>query len=95
MKLLLIAGFLSLFMGGLSIARADDCEAKLTAQERAVFAGLPPQDQMTLANMKMRDGSPASCEFRAGLLDMLENDQPEDRPKVFHYLLKNTLVKQN
>jgi hypothetical protein len=43
----------------------------------------------------MRDGSPATCEFRAGLLDMLENDEPENRSKAFHYLLRNTLVKQS
>ena len=95
MKLLLIAGFLSLLMSGGSIARADDCDTKLTPQERAIFASLPAEDQMTLTKMKMRDGSPATCEFRAGLLDMLQNDEPEDRSKAFHYLLKNTLVKQS
>jgi hypothetical protein len=82
-------------IGSASIARADDCETKLTAEERAIFVSLPPDDQMTLTKMKMRDGSPATCEFRAGLLDMLENDEPENRSKAFHYLLKNTLVKQS
>jgi hypothetical protein len=48
-----------------------------------------------LMRMKMRDGSPATCEFRAGLLDMLGNDAPEIRAKAFHYLLKTTLVKQD
>ena len=95
MKRLLIAGFLSFLMAGASIARANDCETKLTAEEHAVFLSLPPDDQMTLAKMKMRDGSPATCEFRAGLLDMLENDEPENRSEAFHYLLKNTLVKQS
>lgn len=95
MKLLLIAGFLSLLMAGPSIARADECDSKLTAQERAIFASLPTNDQQTLTTMKMRDGSPATCEFRAGLLDMLANDAPERRSEAFHYLLKNTLTKQD
>jgi hypothetical protein len=71
MKLLLLAAFLSLSMVETSIARADECDTKLTAQERATFASLTPNDQQTLTKMKMRDGSPATCEFRAGLLDML------------------------
>lgn len=95
MKGLLIAGFLPLLMAGASIARANDCETILTAEEHAVFESLPPDDQMTLTKMKMRDGSPATCEFRAGLLDMLENDEPDNRSKAFHYLLKNLLVKQS
>jgi hypothetical protein len=95
MKLLLMAGFLSLLVAGASIARADECDSKLTAEERAIFASLPPNDQQTLTKMKMRDGSPATCDFRAGLLDMLANDAPEKRPQAFHYLLKNTLTKQD
>ena len=95
MKLLLLAAFLSLSMVEASIARADECDTKLTAQERATFASLTPNDQQTLTKMKMRDGSPATCEFRAGLLDMLANHAPENRTKAFHYLLKNTLAKQD
>jgi hypothetical protein len=95
MKLLLLAGFLSLSMVGASIARADECDTILTAQERATFASLTPNDQQTLTKMKMRDGSPATCEFRAGLLDMLGNHPPEKRAEAFHYLLKNTLAKQD
>jgi hypothetical protein len=95
MKLLLIAGFLPLLMGNAFIARADDCAAKLTAEERAIFVSLPPDDQVTLTKIKMRDGTPATCEFRAGLLDMLGNDEPENRSKAFHYLLQNTLVRQS
>jgi hypothetical protein len=95
MKFLLLAGFLSLSMAGASLAHGDECDTKLTAQERATFASLTPDDQKTLMNIKMRDGSPATCEFRAGLLDMLANDAPENRAKLFHYLLKNTLVKQD
>ena len=95
MKLLLFAGFLSLLIGGASIVHADDCDTKLTTQERAIFASLPPDDQQTLTKMKMKDGSPATCEFRAGLIDMLGNHPPEARAKAFHYLLKNTLVNQD
>ena len=95
MKLLLLAGFLSLSMAGATIAHADECDAKLTTQQRAIFASLSPDDQQTLIKLKMRDGSPATCEFRAGLLDMLANDAPEKRTEAFHYLLKNTLAKQD
>jgi hypothetical protein len=95
MKLLLIAGFLSFSIAGAVIVHADECDTKLTAQERAIFASLPPDDQQALTKIKMRDGSPATCEFRAGLLDMLANDAPERRSQAFHYLLKNTLTKQD
>jgi hypothetical protein len=74
---------------------ADDCDAKLTAEQRATFATLTPDDQQTLTKIKLKDGSPATCEFRGGLLDMLGNDAPADRAKAFHYLLKNTLVRQD
>ena len=82
-------------MGGASIVHPDDCDTKLTAQERAICASLTPKDQQTLTKMKMKDGSLATCEFRAGLIDMLGNHAPEDRAKAFHYLLKNTLLKQD
>jgi hypothetical protein len=94
MKFLLLA-FLSLWMAAAPIAHADECDTKLNAQERATLASLTPDDQQTLTKMKMRDGSPATCEFRAGLLDMLANHPPENRSKAFHYLLKNTLAKQD
>jgi hypothetical protein len=94
MKFILLA-FLSLWMAAPSIAHADECDTKLNAQERATLASLTPDDQQTLTKMKMRDGSPATCEFRAGLLDMLANHPPDDRSKAFHYLLKNTLAKQD
>jgi len=95
MKLLLLGGFLSLSMASASIAHADECDTKLTASERATFASLTPDDQQTLTKMKMRDGTPATCEFRAGLLDMLGNHPPDKRSEAFHYLLKNTLIKQD
>jgi hypothetical protein len=94
MKFLVPAGILLLSMAMAWIAYADDCETKLTAQEQATFASLTPADQLTLMNFWMRNGSPASCESRAGLLDMLGNDEPEKRSEAFHYLLKNTLVRQ-
>ena len=95
MKLLLLAGFLLLSTTAASIAHTDECDTKLTAQERATLASLTADDQQTLTKMKMRDGSPATCEFRAGLLDMLANHPPENRTQAFHYLLKNTLAKQD
>jgi len=91
----LLGGFLSLSMASASIAHADECDTKLTAPERATFASLTPDDQQTLTKMKMRDGTPATCEFRAGLLDMLGNHPPDKRSEAFHYLLKNTLIKQD
>jgi hypothetical protein len=94
MKFLVLAGFLWLLMAVAPRAHADDCAAKLTAQEQATYASLPAGDQQTLMNFKMRNGSPATCEFRAGLLDMLGNDEPAKRSEAFHYLLKNTLVRQ-
>ena len=95
MKLLLLAGLLLLSMPAALIAHADECDSKLTAQERATFASLTPDDQHLLTTMKTRDGSPATCEFRAGLLDMLANHPAENRTQAFHYLLKNTLAKQD
>ncbi len=95
MKFPLLAAFLSLSMLMAPIGHADECNTKLTAQQRATLASLTPDDQQTLAKMKMRNGSPATCEFRAGLLDMLANHPAEDRTKAFHYLLKNTLASQD
>src|SRR5215469_10333773 len=95
MKFLLLAAFLSFWTAAAPIAHADECDTKLNAQERAILASLTPDDQQTLTKMKMRDGSPATCEFRAGLLDMLANHPPENRTEAFHYLLKNTLAKRD
>lgn len=95
MKLFLLAGFLSLALIGASIARADDCDARLTADQRATFASLTPADQQALVKMKNRDGSPATCGFRGGVLDMVGNYPPDKRATALHYLMKNTFVKQN
>jgi hypothetical protein len=94
MNRLLLAGFLAISTLVVSTSHADDCDAKLTSEQRATFASLAPGDQQTLMKMKMRDGAPATCEFRAGLLDMLANDAPENRAKAFHYLLEHTLIRQ-
>lgn len=95
MKLLLLAGFFSLSIVGAGVARAEDCTAKLTDEQRKTFASLTPDDQKALVNMKMKNGAPANCDFQAGLLEMLGNFPPEDRAKSFHQLLKGTFVKQD
>lgn len=94
MKLLLLAGVLSISMAGAMVARADDCAGKLTDQEKQTNASLSPANQQVLAKMKMKDGSPATCEFRAGLLDMLGHYPPEQRDEGFQQLLQHTFVKQ-
>lgn len=95
MRLLLLAGFLSFSIVGAAAARAEDCSAKLTDDQRKTFASLTPDDQKALVNMKMKNGSPANCDFQAGLLEMLGNFPPEDRAKSFHQLLKGTFVRQD
>jgi hypothetical protein len=94
MKLLLLAGILSLSIVGATVVRADECTGKLTDDQNKVFASLPPADQETLVKMKNKDGSPVTCEFRGALLTMLGHSTPEERPAAFHYLVKNTLAKQ-
>ena len=95
MKFLLLAGILSILLTGAAVAGADDCAGKFTDQEKQTNASLTPADQQTLANMKMKDGSPATCEFRAGLLDMLGHYPPEQRDAGFQQLLQHTFVKQS
>jgi len=94
MKLLLLAGVLSISIAGARVALADDCASKLTDQEKQTNASLTLANQQALANMKMKDGSPATCEFRGGLLDMLEHYPPEKRDEGFQQLLQHTFVKQ-
>ena len=94
MKLLLLAGVLSISIVSAAVARADDCASLLTDQEKQTNASLTPANQKTLANMKMKDGSPATCEFRAGLLDMLGHYPPAQRDEGFQQLLQHTFVKQ-
>jgi hypothetical protein len=96
MILRLLAGVLSLsIVGAAMVARADDCAGKLTDQEKQTYASLTPAHQQAMANMKMKSGSPATCEFRAGLLEMLGNYPPQDRDAGFQQLLDKTFVKQN
>jgi hypothetical protein len=94
MKLLLLAGILSMSIAGAAVAHADDCASKLTDQEKQTNSSLTPANQQALANMKMKDGSPATCEFRAGLLDMLGHYPPDQRDAGFQQLLQHTFVKQ-
>ena len=95
MRLLLLTGLLSLSILGTTVARAEDCTAKFTDEQRKTFASLTPDDQQAIVKMKMKSGAPANCDFQAGLLEMLGNFPPEDRAKSFHQLLKGTFVKQD
>ena len=96
MKLRLLAGLLSLsIVGAAVVAHADDCASKLTDQEKQTYVSITPAHQQALATMKMKNGSSATCEFRAGLLDMLGNFPPQDRDASFQQLLDKTFVKQN
>jgi hypothetical protein len=95
MRLLLLTGILSLSILGTAVARAEDCNAKFTDEQRKTFASLTPDDQQAIVKMKMKSGAPANCDFQAGLLEMLGNFPPEDRASSFHQLLKGTFVKQD
>jgi hypothetical protein len=95
MKLLLLAGVLSLSIAGAAVARADDCAGKLSAEESKTYATLTPANQQLMARMKNKDGTPANCDFRAGLLDMLGHYPPPDRDAGFQQLLQHTFVKQD
>ena len=95
MKLLLLAGILSLSLAGAAAARADDCAGKLTADQSQTYASLTPANQQQMARMKNKDGSPVTCEFRGGLLDILSHYPPQARDAGFQQLLDKTFVKQN
>lgn len=95
MKLLLIAGILSLSIAGAAVARAADCSGKLSVEENKTYSSLSPANQQFLNRMKNKDGTPATCEFRAGLLDILGHYQPQDRDAGFQQLLQHTFVKQD
>jgi hypothetical protein len=94
MKLLLLAGVISLSIAGAAVARADDCVGKLSDDESKTYASLSPANQQLMAHMKNKDGTPATCEFRAGLLDILAHYPPPDRDAGFQQLLQHTFVKQ-
>jgi hypothetical protein len=95
MKLRLLAGILILSIVGAAVARADDCAGKLTATQSQTYATLTPANQQAMAQMKNKDGSPTTCEFRGGLLDILGHYPPEARDAGFKQLLDKTFVKQN
>jgi hypothetical protein len=95
MKLLLLAAALSLSIAGAAVARADDCASKLSADESKTYSTLTPANQQLMTRMKNKDGSPATCEFRAGLLDILGHYPPQDRDAGFQQMLQHTFVKQD
>jgi len=95
MKLLLLAGIISLSMAGATLARADDCAGKLTTEQSQTYASLTPANQQIMAQMKNKDGSPATCEFRAGLLDILGHYPPDKRDEGLQQMLQHTFAKQN
>jgi len=95
MKLLLLAGIISLLIAGAAIARADDCAGKLTAAQSQTYTSLTPANQQVMAHMKNKDGSPATCEFRAGLLDILGHYPPDKRDEGLQQMLQHTFAKQS
>ncbi|HJU28477.1 MAG TPA: hypothetical protein VJ718_04870 [Candidatus Binataceae bacterium] len=80
-----------LLMAGVSAppAIAADCMAQFTPRQREVYSSLSPQNQKRLASQKNKDGSPASCEFQKGVLDMLSNFTPDKRNSGFETIAHN------
>jgi hypothetical protein len=91
----MLAGILFLSTAATAIARADDCTAKLSAEQSKTYASLSPANQQLMTRMKNKDGSPATCDFRVGLLEILAHYAPQDRDAGFQELLKHTFVKQD
>lgn len=78
-----------------SLGMADDCLAKLTSQQREIYSHLSADNQKILTSeLKTRDGKPASCEFRGGLMDMLANFPPEKRDEGFMMLVNKMLIRR-
>lgn len=78
-----------------SVGRADDCVAKLTSQQHQVYSSLSAANQKFLmGDIKARDGSLATCEFRGGLLDIVGNFPPDKRDAALTQLVNQMLVKQ-
>lgn len=92
---LLLAGALTLSIIAVSVANADECASKLTQAQSQTFASLSPANQQTMLKMKNKDGTPVTCEFRAGLLDILVHYPPAERDGGFKDLLQHTFVKQD
>jgi hypothetical protein len=95
MKVLLLAGILLLLLAGATVANADDCTGKLTAEQNQTYASLSPANQQVLAHMKNKDGTPVTCEFRAGLLDILDHYPPDKRDAGLQQMLQHTFAKQD
>jgi len=78
-----------------SVGRAEDCTGKLTSQQQNIYSHLSAENQKVLTSeLKTRDGKPASCEFRGGLMDMLANFPPEKRDDAFKMLVNRMLIRQ-
>jgi len=78
-----------------SVGHAEDCTAKLTSQQQDIYSHLSAENQKILTGeLKTRDGKPASCEFRGGLMDMLANFPPEKRDEGFMMLVNRMLIRQ-
>src|SRR5271155_5068198 len=90
MKLLLLAGVIAMSTAGAAVARADDCAGILTDQEKQTYASLTPANQQAMAQMKNKDGSPTTCQFRAGFLDILANYPSQARDAGFQQMLDKT-----
>ncbi|HXZ89074.1 MAG TPA: hypothetical protein VEF07_10910, partial [Candidatus Binataceae bacterium] len=68
---------------------------KLTSQQQNIYSHLSAENQKVLTSeLKTRDGKPASCEFRGGLMDMLANFPPEKRDDAFKMLVNRMLIRQ-
>lgn len=78
-----------------SLGFADDCVTQLNAQQREIYSKLSPENQKIMSSeIKTRQGAPASCEFRGGVLDMLVNFPPEKRDAAFIQLVNKMLIRQ-
>jgi hypothetical protein len=78
-----------------SLGFADDCAGQLNAQQREIYSKLSPENQKIMSSeIKTRQGAPASCEFRGGILDMLANFPPEKRDAGFMQLVNKMLIRQ-
>jgi len=87
--------FVLAFAAAPSVGAADDCLPKMTSQQRDIYSHLSPDHQKILTSqLKTRDGKPASCEFRGGLMDMLANFPPEKRDSAFMMLVDKMLIRQ-
>jgi len=94
MRYYLLAGIV-IFVLGPSLGFAQDCTAKFTAEQQKTYSTLSPASKETLASgLQMRDGSKPTCEFRAGLMDMLIHFPPEQRDAALKQLVDKMLIKK-